>query len=571
VATRGDAPVAAGLIVDYAPGVAVREAPGVPTGADAVTVTDLDMGRSIGAGLRTVAFEGLEDAAVAEAAARQLERDPAVISAEPDWIVELDDVAVTEVESSALERATQASATWGIDRIDQREGIDGTYSYGMTGAGVDAYVIDSGLRASHVDFEGRVGTGATFVDDGRGTSDCDGHGTHVAGTLGGSTYGVAKSVTLIPVRVFDCAGKAWTSSVVEALNWVRSHHTGERPAVVNMSLGSKGSSFIDLAVAQAVSDGISVVAAAGNESEDSCLSSPSRVPVAITVNSSRQDDQRSGFSNFGSCSDLFAPGSQIKSAWWTSDIATAVLSGTSMATPHVAGAVARILERLPAASPAQVWDALDALATPMPASSVGVGDPRKLLYVDPDDMPPGAPSDLQVSARPKGLDVTWSSPQGSVPDSYQVEHSADGITWIADQEVTKTSATIPGLDSALAYAVRVRSVTTGPLGGVSAWTVSGYVTPLLKPRVTVPRQVSLATRSRKVNVRWGAPVAGTPVSYEVAMSINGARFTLAAKVLSTGATLTLPRTAKKVLVRVRAIDSIGRGPWSTAVGARISR
>ncbi|MEY2766636.1 MAG: hypothetical protein RI912_298, partial [Actinomycetota bacterium] len=242
-----------------------------------------------------------------------LASSPDVISIEPDSIIQLD--------------ADQSGATWGIDRIDQRAlPLNGTYSYGAAGTGVTAYVIDTGIRATHSQLAGRVQSGFTTVNDGRGTSDCNGHGTHVAGTIGGTTYGVAKNVTLVPARVFGCSGGASYSAVIAAVDWVINHHQAGVPAVANMSLGGGASSAMNAAVARAVADGIVFAVAAGNENTNACVRSPASESSAITVGSTASNDSRSSFSNFGICVDVFAPGSSITSAWYDSDTSLRTIS-----------------------------------------------------------------------------------------------------------------------------------------------------------------------------------------------------------------------------------------------------
>jgi subtilisin family serine protease len=273
----------------------------------------------------------------------------------------------------------QDQATWGLDRIDQADRpLDTQYHFTGTGAGVNAFVIDTGIRADHVEFTGRLLPGYGVVADGNGTNDCNGHGTHVAGTVGGTTWGVAKGVSLIPVRVLDCQGSGSWSAVIAGIDWVA--NSALRPAVANLSLGGAASASLDAAVAGAVGKGVTMVVAAGNSNLDACNYSPAREPSAITVGASLDNDSRAYYSNIGTCLDLFAPGGTIKSAWNTSSTATNSISGTSMASPHVAGVAALTLQANPTASPAAVAASLTSNATPNRLTGVGTGSPNLLLY-----------------------------------------------------------------------------------------------------------------------------------------------------------------------------------------------
>ncbi len=275
--------------------------------------------------------------------------------------------------------ATQTPATWGLDRVDQRDlPLNNTYTYNQTGQGVQAYIIDTGMRATHQQFTGRVGNGFTAINDGNGTNDCNGHGTHVAGTVGGTTYGIAKQVTLHAVRVLDCSGSGSNAGVIAGVDWVTQNHGS--PAVANMSLGGGVSSALDQAVANSISSGVSYAIAAGNSNANACNSSPARVPSANTVGATTNTDARSSFSNFGTCVDIFAPGSNITSSWNTNDTATNTISGTSMATPHVTGALALYLQTNPGASPTAATQALIDNSTPNKVTNPGTGSPNRLLF-----------------------------------------------------------------------------------------------------------------------------------------------------------------------------------------------
>jgi subtilisin family serine protease len=263
---------------------------------------------------------------------------------------------------------TQTNATWGIDRIDQRAlPLSTTFTYANTGANVKAYIIDTGIRFGHSDFGGRAVSGYDAVDGGP-ADDCDGHGTHVAGTVGGTTYGVAKSVTLVAVRVLNCDGSGTISGVIAGVDWVTAAHAAGEPAVANMSLGGGASSSLDTAVKASIADGVSYAIAAGNGNaggvaQDACRYSPARVAEAMTISATDKTDRKTSWANYGNCVDWFAPGASITSAWHTSDSATNTISGTSMATPHTAGVAALYLQGNPGAAPATVRNALFTLAT----------------------------------------------------------------------------------------------------------------------------------------------------------------------------------------------------------------
>jgi len=303
------------------------------------------------------------------AQARALAKDPQVA-----WVEENGIVHTT---------ATQSSPPWGLDRIDQQKwSLSGSYNYPFDGSGVNIYVLDTGILETHDDFGDRASRDFDAREDGQNGADCNGHGTHVAGTAGGSTYGVAKAARLRSVRVLDCEGRGTWADVIEGVNWVMNN--AQFPAVANMSLGGPGNDATDTAVANAVNAGIFFAVSAGNENQDACTQSPARAAQAFAVGATNSFDSRAyftnGASNWGACVDIFAPGLDVLSAWIGSDTATKTISGTSMATPHVAGVAALMLDEDPNLTPADIRARLIARSTPGEVNNAGTNSPNRLLY-----------------------------------------------------------------------------------------------------------------------------------------------------------------------------------------------
>lgn len=347
------------------------------------------------------AIRGFSVRMPADAAAR-LSRDPLVAAVTPDQVVTID--------------ATQSGAQYDLDRIDQRSGLDGVYTYGATGAGVHAYDIDTGITPGHTDFGGRASVGYDSVGDGRNGIDCNGHGTHTAGSIGGAVRGVAKSVQIVGVRVLNCDGSGSSSGIIAGVDWVV--RNAIKPAVANMSLGTTlgTDSSIDAAVSGLVNSGVTVAVAAGNGygnglyAQDACSTSPARVANAITVSATDNTDTKPVWANYGTCVDIFAPGVNVVSDWYTSSTATMSESGTSMSTPHVAGAAALYLQSNPSATPAQVASFLTSQATAGAVKSPGSGSPNKLLYIGAitaGGPPPNQPPTASFTTSTSGLTATF--------------------------------------------------------------------------------------------------------------------------------------------------------------------
>jgi hypothetical protein len=371
---------------------------------------------------------------------------------------------------------SQADPGWNLDRVDQRSRTpDRRYTWMSTGAGVTAYVVDTGIRASHYDLVGRVLPGVETVGDGRGTADCNGHGTHVAGILGGTKWGVAKNVRLVPVRVLGCSGRGSTSGVIAGLDWVTARNAGpgSKRAVVNMSLGAGVSEALDEAVARSIAQGVTYVIAAGNDGGNAChIQSPARVSAttsAITVGATTRTDARAAWSNLGGCVRLFAPGDGVTSAWHTADGATQTLSGTSMAAPHVAGAAALLLEQH-LLSPRQVRDRLEGLATTGAVTDAGPGSPNRLLYTLPFGHDPVGSIDGVVGQQTNMIAIRGWTIDHDVPTIHTQVHvyidgpagsGARGVAMLANVARPDVGAAYHHAGNAHGYSWSIGGVTPG--------------------------------------------------------------------------------------------------------------
>jgi subtilisin family serine protease len=385
------------------------------------------------------------------------------------------DVAYVQQNQTIRLSATQLNPpSWGLDRIDQRDlPLDNSYTYSTIASNVHAYVIDTGIRRTHTDLGGRAITGIDEVTPGGTADDCNGHGTHVSGTIGGTSYGVAKGVTLVAVRVLDCSGSGTTAGVAAGVDWVTVNAI--KPAVANMSLGGSADPTLDSAVANSIASGVTYGIAAGNSSADACTFSPARVSTAITVGATDISDNRASFSNFGTCVHIFAPGVNITSAWNTNDTATNTISGTSMATPHVVGAAALILAANPAWTPSQVRSNMVASATPNKVVNPGSGSPNLLLYTGPTTPPPPPPTnDFSIavsptsgSTTPGGSVIATVSTTLTVGAAQTIALSASGMPAAVTVTFNPTSVTSGGASTA------TFSTSTSTPGGTFTITITG--------------------------------------------------------------------------------------------------
>jgi subtilisin family serine protease len=466
-------------------------------------------------------------------------------------------VAFVEEDGVMEASAAQTNATWGLDRIDQRAlPLNKTYQYNQTGAGVHAYVIDSGIRATHTEFKGRMGNGFSAVSDGQGTNDCNGHGTHVAGTIGGTIYGVAKSVTLHSVRVLGCSGTGTSTAVIAGIEWVTANRV--RPAVANLSLGGGISSALDLAVVNSIAAGVTYAIAAGNASSDACQNSPARVAAALTVGAVGTNDARASFSNFGACVDLFAPGAGIGSAWHTSDTTATSMSGTSMAAPHAAGAAALYLQNNRNALPAQVVQAVLSLATTGRVIGPGTGSPNRLLHTL---FPGGGTADVTLPIIQLTAPASGSTVSGSVSFSASASDNSGIVTAVE----FFVDGVLKGTDTSAPFAIGWDTRTSSDGAHVlsaRAYDPSHNVGASAQRSVTVRNQTTTSTE-RVANGGFESGTAGWVPSGNAYRSTGGAHggvglMSLGVYNNASGAvyqTITIPSTATGLLTFWQNITS----------------
>lgn len=484
-------------------------------------------------------------------------------------------VAYVEQDQEMHAVTTQSSPpSWGLDRSDQRPlPLDNSYSYTTDGTGVDAYIIDCGILLTHTDFGGRAVTGVDEITAGGTASDGNGHGTHVAGTVGGSLYGVAKGVKLIAVRVLDNSGSGTTSGVIAGVDWVTNDHT-THPAVANMSLGGGASTALDDAVRRSIADGVTYCIAAGNSSADASTASPARVTEAVTVAATDINDKFAYFSNYGSVVDISAPGVNITSDWITSNTATNTISGTSMATPHVTGSAALYLAANPTATPAAVQSALKSNGTPNTITNIPGGTANLLLYsLAATGTPPPVPAAPALSSPANASTgvstsptLSWQSSTGA--DSYGVQVSTDpsfGTTVYSQTGITSTSTAVTGLAANTTYYWRVNATNTG---GTSGWSTTFNFTTGSVSAPSVPVLASPANGSTNVSrsptLTWNTSARAD--SYTLQVSANSAFSTYIynqANITSTSATVSGLGSRVTYYWRVIAVNGAGSATSSS--------
>ena len=433
------------------------------------------------------------------------------------------DPRVASVEQDAKVRIVTTQndpPSWGLDRVDQRAlPLSAGYDYATTASNVHVYVLDTGIRVTHSAFGGRASWGVNTIKDGKNT-DCHGHGTHVAGTIGGDRYGVAKGVKLVAVKVLDCSGSGSFSQIIDGINWVTANAV--KPAVVNMSLGASGSnSSLESAIRNSIASGVTYAIASGNSNGNACSFTPARVTEAITVNASDAADARASFSNFGSCTDIYAPGVGITSAWNTSDIATYKISGTSMATPHVAGAAALWLATHPTATPAAVQAALVADATTGVVTDAGTGSPNRLLFTNPNPAAPSTPVVASPGAQSgvvgTAASLRLSASKGTAPYTWTATGLPAGLSVSGTGRISGTP-TAAGVSTVAVTATDAAGKTATASFG---WTVMAGCAPVTNAADVGIRDLAATTSALTVTGCPGKASATTRIEVHVKHTYRG--------------------------------------------------
>ena len=510
----------------------------------------------------------------------RLRNNPNVLSVEPDQ-----QMFAVDTQSP--------TPSWGLDRIDQRSlPLNSTFTATAQGSGVDTYIVDTGIYASHTEFTGRLAAGFSSIADSNGTNDCNGHGTHVAGTTAGTTYGIAKSATLIPVRVLDCSGSGSNSGVIAGLDWIVAHHISGKAAVVNMSLGGGASTALDTAVQNVINDGIVMVVAAGNSNVDACNTSPARATNALTVGATGQystgetTDSRSSYSNYGPCLDIFAPGSRITSSWIGGSAAINTISGTSMAAPHVAGVAAVLFGRYPSSTASQIASMLRTSATPNVVISPGTGSPNYLLYLDPlggtpsgpdavTPVAPSAPTAITITPSSGSLSIKFTAGSAGTSPITNYKYSLDGgVTWLTRSPASTLSPiVVSGLTNGSTYSVSIRAISTAG-DGIASTLVNATIPSAPSAPLLV---TALASANRTARVTWTLGVnGGSPITSHVVTAYLNGTTTVAKSVTVSGATTTAATVSgltsgRTYTFRVQAINAYGRSPVSLASNSITAR
>ncbi len=454
------------------------------------------------AALRGFAFTGTE------AQARALAADPSVQFVQQNGRVQVVD--------------TQPNPpSWGLDRIDQRNlPLNQSYTYPNTAASVHVYVLDTGIRRTHQTFGGRADIVFDNVGDGRNGVDCHGHGTHVAGTVGGSTFGVAKGVRIHAVRVLDCGGSGDDNKIAEAIDWVTAN--AQKPAVANMSLGAQGShAGMETAVRNSIAAGVTYALAGGNNNQSACNFTPAREPLAITVGATESNDAKASYSNYGTCLDIWGPGSQITSASHSSDTGTASMSGTSMASPHVAGAAALYLAANPNATPQQVRDALVNSATPGKVTNPGSGSPNVLLFVGTTGPTPTASPTSSPSPSPTASPTSSPTPppSSSPPPSGNTYTNENDVAIGDFNRPAVSPISVSGRPGAAPAALRVYVKIACPNRGqlsIELVGPNGFVYQL--------KQINFADTAPNVDTTYTVNATGSPASGQWQLRVRAFNF-----------------------------------------------